>query len=590
MACPLALIVLDGWGHAGPSEHNAIHQARTPVWDRLWRRSPRALLRCSGPSVGLPEGQMGNSEVGHLCLGAGRVVPQSLVRIDQAIEDGSFFSSPALGEALSRLPPGATLHILGMVSDGGVHSHERHVLAALRAAARRGVPRVAVHAFLDGRDTPPRGALRSLRALDAACRRAGSARVASVTGRYYAMDRDARWERTERAFALLAGGRADRSAGSAEAALRAAYAAGESDEFASPTRVGEAAPVRDGDAVLFMNFRADRARQLARAFAAPGRAGFAARPPRLSAFVTLTDYGGGLDVPCMFAPRTARNGLGERVSAGGLAQLRLAETEKYAHVTSFFSGGREAPFPGESRELVPSPRVAGYAEAPEMGAAGVTDALVAAVRRRGHGLIVCNYANGDMVGHTGEMGAAVAAVEAVDRCLGRVAEALRDSGGRGAGHRRPRQLRAHARPGPGAGAHGPHPEPGAAGLRRPPAGPHAAGRRPGRRGAQRAALDGAGGAGGDDRPAAAVTEHRTGAIATHAGPPRPHGRLCPVNTPCAWRVLPPPWTGRGLACNASDAARTGGPSRPSTNAARGRHLGGQLIAGSPGAATWRCPA
>ena len=428
MACPLALIVLDGWGHAGPSEHNAIHQARTPVWDRLWRRSPRALLRCSGPSVGLPEGQMGNSEVGHLCLGAGRVVPQSLVRIDQAIEDGSFFSSPALGEALSRLPPGATLHILGMVSDGGVHSHERHVLAALRAAARRGVPRVAVHAFLDGRDTPPRGALRSLRALDAACRRAGTARVASVTGRYYAMDRDARWERTERAFALLAGGRAGRSAGSAEAALRAAYAAGESDEFASPTRVGEAAPVRDGDAVLFMNFRADRARQLARAFAAPGRAGFAARPPRLSAFVTLTAYGGGLDVPCMFAPRTARNGLGERVSAGGLAQLRLAETEKYAHVTSFFSGGREAPFPGESRELVPSPRVAGYAEAPEMGAAGVTDALVAAVRRRGHGLIVCNYANGDMVGHTGEMGAAVAAVEAVDRCLGRVAEALRDSG------------------------------------------------------------------------------------------------------------------------------------------------------------------
>ena len=430
MTRPLALIVLDGWGHAESAEHNAIHLADTPVWDRLWRESPRALLRCSGPSVGLPEGQMGNSEVGHLCLGAGRVVPQYLAQIDRAIDDGSFFAAPALDRALSASASGATLHVLGLVSSGGVHSHERHVHAALRAASRSGVERVAVHAFLDGRDTPPKDALESLRALDLECRRAApaAARIASITGRYYAMDRDGRWERTERAFALLTQGRAERVADSAESALRAAYAAEESDEFVVPTRIGDAAAIRDGDAVLCMNFRADRTRQLARAFAAPEQAGFDARPPKLSAFVTLTAYADDLDVPSMFAAHSVRNGLGEHVASRGLTQLRLAETEKYAHVTFFFSGGQETPFPGESRTLVPSPKVADYRETPAMSAVEVTDALVSSIARRRHDLIVCNYANGDMVGHTGALKATVLAVEAIDRCLGRVVAELRESG------------------------------------------------------------------------------------------------------------------------------------------------------------------
>ncbi len=431
MTHPLALIILDGWGHAEASPDNAIHLANTPVWDRLWRESPHALLQCAGAAVGLPDGQMGNSEVGHLCLGAGRIVPQSLARIDQAIADGSFFTNAVMRKALGALAPGACLHIIGLVSPGGVHSHERHVHAALRAAARCGVARVAVHAFLDGRDTPPRSALASLQALETACQRddaPADARIASITGRYYAMDRDQRWERTERAFALLVQGHGQRSAASAELGLQAAYAGGEGDEHVAPTQIGAATPIRDGDAVWFMNFRADRARQLTRAFLTPAAAGFPARPARLSAFISLTAYAEDLPSGAMFPTQPVHGGLGEHIAAQGLTQLRLAETEKYAHVTFFFSGGRERPFPGESRILLPSPPVADYRQTPAMSAEAITDALVDALTQRRHDMIICNYANGDMIGHTGDLAAAIQAVEVVDHSLGRIAAALGDCG------------------------------------------------------------------------------------------------------------------------------------------------------------------
>ena len=420
---PALLVVLDGWGHAEPADDNAIHVASTPHWDRLWGGGSRTLISGSGRDVGLPDGQMGNSEVGHMNLGAGRVVHQDLSRIDLAIKDGSFASNPVLNAAIGKAR-GARLHVLGLVSPGGVHSHEDQIAALIAMAEHAGVT-VRLHAFLDGRDTPPRSAAPSLA-------RFGD-RVASICGRYYAMDRDARWDRVRAAFDMLTLGTFTGSHADAVSALQAAYARGESDEFVRPTTVGNwplRVGIRDGDVVVFMNFRADRARQLTRAFVEDGFDAFPrARRPRLGDFVTLTRYADDIPAACAFEPEIVRNSFGEHLSGLGMRQLRIAETEKYAHVTFFFSGGREQPFPGEDRVLVPSPQVATYDRQPEMSAPEVTDRLVAAIESGAYEAIVCNYANADMVGHTGDFDAAVRAVEAVDGCLGRIVAAVEATGG-----------------------------------------------------------------------------------------------------------------------------------------------------------------
>ncbi len=432
---PTVLIILDGWGHREETKDNAIANGHTPVWDRLWREAPHTLVSGSGLDVGLPEGQMGNSEVGHMSLGAGRVIFQNITRIDQAIADGSFDANPAYTGAIDRaVKAGGAVHLLGLLSPGGVHSHQEQIFAAVRLAAKRGAERVYLHAFLDGRDTPPRSAGPSLEAAEALFAELGCGRVASITGRYYAMDRDNRWDRIERAYRLLTEGVAPHTAVDAGSALAAAYERDENDEFVLPTLIcpagTEAAVIADNDAVLFMNFRADRARQLTRAFVDEDFDGFERRArPHLADFVTTTEYAADIEASCAFPPESLSNVLGDYLAQMGKTQLRIAETEKYAHVTFFFSGGREALFPGEDRELIPSPDVATYDLKPEMSAPEVTDKLVAAILSRKYDLIVCNYANGDMVGHTGVYSAAVKAVEALDSCLGRVEQALAEVGG-----------------------------------------------------------------------------------------------------------------------------------------------------------------
>jgi 2,3-bisphosphoglycerate-independent phosphoglycerate mutase len=428
---PILLLILDGWGHRSASEWNAIAQAHCPNWRRLLAECPHTLVDTHGRHVGLPSDQMGNSEVGHMNIGAGRVVYQDLTRIDAAIEDGSFATNAALNHALDAARRGGTLHVLGLLSPGGVHSHEDQILALLDLAATRGVRDVAVHAFLDGRDTPPKSARASLERLATHCAAARAARIATVIGRYYAMDRDRRWERVELAWRAIVDAHAEHHAGDAVEALAHAYARGETDEFVKPTVLAGHAPMRDGDAVVFMNFRADRARQLSAAFVRDDFAGFRrARRPALSAFVTLTEYAADLPVTAVaFAPQSMRNTLPEYLAARGLRQLRIAETEKYAHVTFFLNGGREAPFAGEDRILVPSPKVATYDLKPEMSCPELTEKLCQAIRSRSYDLIVCNIANPDMVGHTGVFEAAVKAVEAVDAALGRISAALREVGG-----------------------------------------------------------------------------------------------------------------------------------------------------------------
>ena len=427
---PVVLLILDGWGHRDDPRDNALALADIPNWRRLFAAHPTTLIHTEGTHVGLPDGQMGNSEVGHMNIGAGRVVYQDLTRIDAAIADDSFFANDELLAACAAAKAsGGTLHLMGLLSPGGVHSHEAHLFAMIELARREGVADVAVHAFTDGRDMPPRSAAPSLRALAEACAAAGNARVASVSGRYYAMDRDRRWERVGLAWDAIVEARSEHHAADAFAALEAAYARGENDEFVLPTVIDGAAPMRDGDAVVFMNFRADRARQLAAAFVAPGFDGFDARRPALSRFSCLTEYDAMLPAPLAFPPDALRNTLGEVLGAGGLAQLRIAETEKYAHVTFFFNGGREAPYPGEERILVPSPKVATYDLQPEMSCPEVTEKLVAAIASGRFDAVVCNFANPDMVGHTGDLQAAIKAVEAVDRALGEVAEAVAAQGG-----------------------------------------------------------------------------------------------------------------------------------------------------------------
>ncbi|MEN1941925.1 2,3-bisphosphoglycerate-independent phosphoglycerate mutase [Luteimonas sp. MJ174] len=427
---PVVLLILDGWGHRDDPRDNALALADIPNWRRLFAAHPTTLVHTEGTHVGLPDGQMGNSEVGHMNIGAGRVVYQDLTRVDAAIADGSFFANDGLRAACAAVnASGGTLHVMGLLSPGGVHSHEAHVLAMLQLAKREGVARVAVHAFTDGRDMPPRSAAPSLRTLADACAALGNARIASVSGRYYAMDRDQRWERVRLAWDAMVDARAEHVAPDALAALDAAYARGENDEFVLPTVIAGAEPMRDGDAVVFMNFRADRARQLSAAFVAPAFDGFAARRPALADFTCLTEYDATLPASLAFAPDDLRNTLGEVLGANGLAQLRIAETEKYAHVTFFFNGGRETPFAGEERILVPSPKVATYDLQPEMSCPEVTLKLVAAIASGRFDAVVCNFANPDMVGHTGDLQAAIQAVEAVDKALGEVAAAVAAQGG-----------------------------------------------------------------------------------------------------------------------------------------------------------------
>lgn len=427
---PVVLLILDGWGHRDDPADNALAQADLPNWRRLWAGCPHTLIATSGRHVGLPDGQMGNSEVGHMNLGAGRIVYQDLTRVDAAIADGSFFDNPELRAACeAAIANDGTLHVMGLLSPGGVHSHEAQVFAMLDLAARKGVPRVAVHAFLDGRDTPPRSAAASLDALQAKCDALGNARIASVSGRYYAMDRDKRWERLRKAWDAIVEAQAEHRAPTAKDALEAAYARGENDEFMLPTVIDGARPMADGDAVVFMNFRADRARQLTAAFVSPSFEGFDARRPKLSRFVCLTEYDATLPARVAFPPDDLRDTLGELVAQRGMTQLRIAETEKYAHVTFFFNGGREDAFDGEQRIVVPSPQVATYDLQPEMSCPELTAKLVAAIESDTFDLVVCNIANPDMVGHSGDLAAAIKAAEAVDVALGAIDAAVRAAHG-----------------------------------------------------------------------------------------------------------------------------------------------------------------
>ncbi len=432
---PVLLAILDGWGCAAPDSGNAIHLARKPNMERWWRDYPHTTLRAHGEAVGLPDGQMGNSEVGHLNIGAGRVVYQDLTRINRSLDNGEFFSNEVLVGVMARCrEKGLTLHLLGLLSDGGVHSHLDHLLGLVEMAARQGLQKVLIHAFLDGRDTPPSSGRKYLNKLTAELDRIGVGRIATLTGRYFAMDRDNRWERVELAWQALVQGQG-LVATEPESALVEAYRRGETDEFVKPTVIidadGNPSRISDGDCVIFFNFRADRARQLTRAFTAADFNGFArGKRPELTEFVTFTSYDKEFALPVAFPPVTLKHILGEEVSLHSLPQLRIAETEKYAHVTFFFNGGREQPYPGEDRVLIPSPReVSTYDQKPEMSARLVTEELLARLAEKRYRLIVLNFANCDMVGHSGILAAAIKACETVDECLGRlVAEVLYQDG------------------------------------------------------------------------------------------------------------------------------------------------------------------
>ncbi len=428
---PVVLCVLDGWGERAERENNAIALADMPNWNRLVESVPKARLDASAEEVGLPAGQMGNSEVGHMNLGAGRIVMQDLPRIDRAVKSGALAKNPALADFIAALKKSrGTCHLMGLVSPGGVHAHQDHIAALARIVAGAGVP-VAVHAFLDGRDTPPKSAKGYIEKLLRDLESANGARVATVSGRYYAMDRDKRWPRTEKAWRALVTADGARHA-DAISAIRASYEAGVSDEFMLPAVIGGYAGIKDGDGVLMANFRADRAREILTALVDPAFKEFA-RPkvPKLAARLGMVEYSDALDkfFPALFPGEELTNILGQLVADAGLTQLRIAETEKYAHVTFFLNGGREAVFPGEERILVPSPQVATYDLKPEMSADEVTDKLVAAIDSGRFDLIVVNYANGDMVGHTGVLAAAIKAAECVDRCLGRLEKAVKKAGG-----------------------------------------------------------------------------------------------------------------------------------------------------------------
>ena len=427
---PLALIILDGFGYREEPTANAIAAAHKPNWDKLWQHYPHTVLSGSGRCVGLPHGQMGNSEVGHLNMGAGRIVNQDFTRIDLAIEDGSFNTNPVLLTALNKAQQSKRpLHIMGLVSPGGVHSHELHIQALVKLAGEKKIP-VLIHAFLDGRDTPPKSAYNSLESLDNLAKELQVGRMGSIIGRYYAMDRDQRWERVQTAYDLIVMGKASFTAPTPQEGLTNAYARGETDEFVQATLIGDACPIQNGDVVIFMNFRADRARQLTDAMINPNFSGFTrAFAPTLAEFVCLASYDERFLAPVAFPPEPLKHLLADVVSAAGLKQLRIAETEKYAHVTFFFNGGIEKAVPGEMRILIPSPKVATYDLLPEMSAPELTDRLVQEIESSTHDLIICNFANPDMVGHTGNFDATVKAIECIDSCLGKIDAALQKVGG-----------------------------------------------------------------------------------------------------------------------------------------------------------------
>jgi 2,3-bisphosphoglycerate-independent phosphoglycerate mutase len=431
---PVLLLILDGFGHREECDHNAICQARKPHWNFLWKTHPHTVIDASEKWVGLPNGQMGNSEVGHMNIGAGRVVYQDYTKIEHAIETGEFRKNPTLLKAIETGKKSA-LHVLGLLSPGGVHSHESQIHELVDMAAAAGVKNIYVHAFLDGRDTPPKSAEPSLVALQKKLDAINSGRIASICGRYFAMDRDQRWERVKPAYDVITQGKSEFWAASATDGYLLADLRGESDEFVQATAIVPpgSRPVRmnEGDAVVFMNFRADRARQMTSALTNTGFTGFARDYlPKLGYYCTLTTYGEDFAaIPAAFPPQSVANGFGEYLASRGLKQLRIAETEKYAHVTYFFNGGVETPYAGEDRVMVPSPKVATYDLKPEMSAREVTDKLVAAIQSRKYDAIVCNYANGDMVGHTGDLAAATRAIEMLDECVGRAVEAMQAVGG-----------------------------------------------------------------------------------------------------------------------------------------------------------------
>ncbi len=429
----LALIIMDGWGYNQDERFNAVANAKTPVLDQLVKDYANTHILTSGMAVGLPDGQMGNSEVGHTNIGAGRIVYQELTRVTKAIQDGDFFENDALCAAVDKaVSAGKAVHVMGLMSPGGVHSHEDHIVAALKLAAKRGAKEIYFHAFLDGRDVPPRSAQASIDKFDALFKELGVGRIASMVGRYFAMDRDNRWDRVQECYDLLTLGKsAFAPFATATEALNAAYARDENDEFVKASVIGpQAAALNDGDALIFMNFRADRAREISRSFVYDTFDGFErTKRPALADFVMLTQYAADIKTSCAYPPADLTNTLGEWLSSHGKTQLRISETEKYAHVTFFFNGGVEAVFPGEDRILVNSPKVATYDLQPEMSSEELTDKLCAAIESGKYDVVICNYPNGDMVGHTGVYEAAVKACEAVDTCIGRVIESLKKVNG-----------------------------------------------------------------------------------------------------------------------------------------------------------------
>jgi 2,3-bisphosphoglycerate-independent phosphoglycerate mutase len=427
---PLVLIIMDGWGYRKIMPDNAVTNAKTPILDQLCEDYAYEHISASGMDVGLPDGQMGNSEVGHTNIGAGRTVYQNLTKVTKSILDGDFFENAAFVDAIDKaVKADKAVHIMGLASPGGVHSHDDHIVAAIELAAKRGANKVYVHAFLDGRDTPPRSAAGTLAKYEETYKKTGVGRTATLVGRYYSLDRDNRWERVEEAYNLLTEAKADFNADSALAGLEAAYARDENDEFVKATVIGEQAAIEDGDAVLFLNFRADRAREMTYAFTDKNFKGFERHVTPNVHFVTLTEFAADITVPAAYPSEELTNTLGEWLAGHDKTQLRISETEKYAHVTFFFNGGMEDEFNGEHRTLINSPAVATYDMQPEMSSFELTEKLTAAIRSQEYDVIICNYPNGDMVGHTGVYDAAVKACEAVDKCVGEVIEALKEVDG-----------------------------------------------------------------------------------------------------------------------------------------------------------------
>lgn len=427
---PVALIIMDGWGiGAADDPNNAVIQGQTPVIDKLFKNYPHAKLACSGEAVGLPDGQMGNSEVGHMNMGAGRIVYQELTRITKAIREKTFFTNPVFLDVINQVKKsGGALHLMGLLSDGGVHSHQQHLYALLELAKKSGLKKVYVHAFLDGRDVPPSSAAGYIAKLEDKIKEIGIGTIATVAGRYYAMDRDKRWDRVEKAYNAIAKAQGNQAPNASEA-INASYDAGKTDEFVVPTVIVAYKGMQDGDGAIFFNFRPDRARELTHAFTDKTFSGFTRGDAIKLVFAMMTQYEKGMNAQIAYKPEKLTNTLGEVICKNGCKQLRIAETEKYAHVTFFFNGGVEQPLQGEDRILVPSPKVATYDMQPEMSAIEVTDKVVAAIKSQEYDFIILNYANGDMVGHTGILPAAVKAVETVDTCVGRFVDAIKSVGG-----------------------------------------------------------------------------------------------------------------------------------------------------------------